>query len=133
MGQGLPARQRRVLERTECALRGSDPKLAALYSVFSRLTRDEEMPAIEQLRTSAMHAFAKLRPASHVRSSGRPPVRWRAVFFFPIALALAVTAIVFAVRSNPSGCAPVRSVAATKHIAKEKLCGPGMLTPITGR
>ena len=40
---GLPVRQRRVLERIESTLRGSDPKLAALYAIFARLNRDEEM------------------------------------------------------------------------------------------
>ena len=50
---GLPASQRRILERIENALRGSDPRLAALFSIFTRLNRDEEMPRIEQVRARA--------------------------------------------------------------------------------
>ena len=58
---GLPVRQRRVLERIENALRGSDPKLAALYAIFARLTRDEEMPRMEQMRHRALLTLARVR------------------------------------------------------------------------
>jgi len=47
---GLPARQRRVLEGIEDKLRASDPRLAAIFFIFGRLTRDEDMPRIEELR-----------------------------------------------------------------------------------
>jgi hypothetical protein len=122
---GLPVRQRRVLERIESALRGSDPKLAALYAIFARLTRDEEMPRAEQLRHRALLALAQLRLALaaigrrlHIRLAPRQ----RIVLFFPLALALAVTSIVFAARSSSGMCTPVKSVAATKTVAKTNLC-----------
>ena len=57
---GLPVRQRRVLEEIESALKGSDPKLAALYAIFARLNRDEEMPRIEELRHRALATLARL-------------------------------------------------------------------------
>jgi hypothetical protein len=47
---GLPARQRRRLENIEHKLRNSDPRLAAMFAIFGRLTRDEDMPRIEELR-----------------------------------------------------------------------------------
>lgn len=47
---GLPARQRRRLENIEHKLRSSDPRLAAMFAIFGRLTRDEDMPRIEELR-----------------------------------------------------------------------------------
>jgi Protein of unknown function (DUF3040) len=50
---GLPARQRRRLENIEHRLRSSDPRLAAMFSIFVRLTRDEDMPRIEELRHRA--------------------------------------------------------------------------------
>jgi hypothetical protein len=50
---GLPARQRRRLENIEHKLRSSDPRLAAMFSIFVRLTRDEDMPRIEELRHRA--------------------------------------------------------------------------------
>jgi hypothetical protein len=126
---GLPVRQRRVLERIESALRGSDPKLAGLYAFFSRLTRDEDMPRIEQLRHRAMRAFARLRPvpaaATAAGVGSRRPPTLRTMIFLPVVLALAVTSIVFAIRSTSSyGCAPVQQAAAAKYIAKTRLCRP---------
>jgi hypothetical protein len=122
---GLPVRQRRVLERIESALRGSDPKLAALYAIFARLTRDEEMPRVEQLRHRALQVLARIQlmlAAIGARLHFRLVPRQRAVLFFPLAIALAVTSIVFAARSSNGSCTPVKSVAATKSVAKSKLC-----------
>jgi hypothetical protein len=114
---GLPARQRRVLDRIESALRGSDPKLAALYAIFARLTRDEEMPRAEQLRHRALMVLAwlvRMPMAIGARLHFRLVPRQRAVLLFP----LAVASIVFAVRSSSGACTPVKSVAATKTVSK---------------
>jgi hypothetical protein len=46
----LPAAEERALTGIEQALRSRDPRLSALFSIFTRLTRQEAMPAIEQLR-----------------------------------------------------------------------------------
>jgi hypothetical protein len=46
----LPAAEERTLTRIEQALRSRDPRLSALFSIFTRLTRQEAMPTIEQLR-----------------------------------------------------------------------------------
>ena len=132
---GLPARQRRVLERIESALRGSDPKLTALYAIFARLNRDEEMPRIEQLRHSALAAFARLgvmRAAIAARLHVRLAPRQRAALFFPLAIAVAVTSIVFAARSNSgSGCVPVKTIAASKDLATSRLCrAPATMSPL---
>jgi hypothetical protein len=122
---GLPVRQRRVLEHIECALRGSDPKLAALYAIFARLNRDEEMPRMEQMRHSALVALIRLRiglAAIASRVHIRIIPRQRAVLFFPLALVLAVVAIVFAARSSSgNSCAPVRTAPAA-NLAKSKVC-----------
>jgi hypothetical protein len=124
---GLPARQRRILGRIESALRGSDPRLAALYSIFARLTRDEEIPRIEQLRHSVVLALsrARLRLASAGAMARRRLVpRPRAVLLFPLALCLAVASIVFAIRaSHGPNCTPVMQVSATSaHTPTSKLC-----------
>ena len=127
---GLPVRQRRVLEEIESALKGSDPKLAALYAIFARLNRDEEMPRIEQLRHKALVALARLRllPAAvgarlHIRRLFRLQPRQRAALFFPIAVTIAVVAIVFLARSTSgNSCAPIRAASAAHH--KSKLCKP---------
>jgi hypothetical protein len=122
---GLPVRQRRVLERIENALRGSDPKLAALYAIFARLNRDEEMPRIEQMRHRALLTLTRLRlRLAGLRPHFRLLPRQRAVLFFPLAIALTVTAIVFAARSSNSTCTPVKSVAAAKTTPNQQLCRP---------
>jgi Protein of unknown function (DUF3040) len=46
----LPASEERVLSRIETALLDRDPRLRSLFAIFTRLTRQEAMPATEQLR-----------------------------------------------------------------------------------
>jgi hypothetical protein len=58
---GLPARQRRRLENIEHKLRSSDPRLAAMFGIFGRLTRDEDMPRIEELRHRAAMLALRMR------------------------------------------------------------------------
>jgi glycerol uptake facilitator-like aquaporin len=122
---GLPVRQRRVLERIESTLQGSDPKLAALYAIFARLNRDEEIPRVEQLRHSALVAFIRIRLfltalpfRLHIRIIRRQP----AILFFPLAIALTVVAIVFAARSSSgNSCTPARTIGAA-NLAKPRAC-----------
>jgi hypothetical protein len=52
----LPHREERLLRRADHALRGSDPYLASMLSIFAQLTAAEAMPAAEQLRPQ--HAWA---------------------------------------------------------------------------
>jgi hypothetical protein len=130
---GLPARQRRVLERIEGTLRGSDPKLAALYAIFARLNRDEEMPRIEQVLHGARALLVRLR---HVTALLLTPITWlffrlaprqRAVLLFPVAIAVAVTGIVFAARSGSgNNCVPTRPASMSADAAKApKVCRTG--------
>jgi hypothetical protein len=127
---GLPVRQRRVLEQIESTLKGSDPKLAALYAIFARLNCDEEMPKMEQLRHRALLALARLRLIAvtvgtrlHIRRLFRLQPRQRAALFFPIAVAIAVMAIVLLARSGSgNSCTQVRTASAAQD--KSKLCRP---------
>ncbi|MGH3300813.1 MAG: hypothetical protein ACRDOK_03840 [Streptosporangiaceae bacterium] len=134
---GLPVRQRMKLDHIDRTLRGTDPRLAALYAIFARLTREEEIPRIEQLRHGVMARLAWLRLVLaaiarrlHIRFRFRP--RQRIVLFYPLAIALTVGSIVLAVRSGPTrSCLPVRSVAAAKNVAKSSLCRPpGYISPL---
>jgi hypothetical protein len=126
---GLPARQRRMLGRIESALRGSDPRLAALYTIFARLNRDEDMPRIEQLRHGVAKALARtrLRLAHAGAIVVRPLIpRRRAALLLPVALGLTVASIVVAAiwGSGPT-CAPVTPLAASStHSHSSKLCKP---------
>lgn len=133
---GLPVRQRRALERIESALRGSDPKLAALYAIFARLTRDEEMPGIEQLRRSTAAALARLwfaLTALVSRLRIRPVLRPRIVLLFPLAILIAAASIVLAIRSGSgNGCTQFRAMAATKYVSNSRLCTRNLSTVTVG-
>ena len=89
---GLPASQQRRLEKIEIMLRGSDPRLAALFTIFSRLTLDEEKPRVEQLRARAARLTG--RPAAMGRwlMPGRRG-RLRSALLFPAALVAVVSAV----------------------------------------
>jgi hypothetical protein len=132
---GLPVRQRMVLDRMDRTLRGTDPRLAALYAIFGRLTRDEAMPRFEQLRHGLMARLGWLRRVLGVISRPlhiRFRRRQRIVLFYPLAIALAVGSIVLAVRSAPTrSCLPVRAAAAAKNVAKSSLCRPQDYSPLT--
>jgi hypothetical protein len=132
---GLPARQRRILERIEGALRGSDPRLAALFSIFSRLNRDEEMPRIEQVRARAAILVARVscRLASIARWFGAPArAKLRAALFFPVALAIVASAIVVGARfPSANRCTAAPRAAGTAHnSARLKTCTPVAVNPV---
>ncbi len=136
---GLPASQRRILERIENALLGSDPRLAALFSIFTRLNRDEEMPRVEQVRARAAMILARVwyRIAAFARWLGAPRrAKLRAALFFPVALAIVATAVlVGGAFPNTGRCATaMRTQDTTQSSARSRICGPIIANPaILGR
>ena len=135
---GLPASQRKILERIENALRGSDPRLAALFSIFTRLTCDEEMPRIEQIRAKAAlflirirYRLVGVRPL--VRRTGR--ARLRTALFFPVALAFVAGAVLVGAgfpnaEPVPGGAGHGRHRA---DVSRSKICTPLTNPAILGR
>ena len=116
---GLPASQRRILERIESALRGSDPRLAALFSIFTRLNRDEEMPRLEQVRARAAIIAS-----------------WVGYLFFPIALAIVASAVLVGAGFPSSNrCAtPQRTTRVVPSADRARICTQGLVNPaILGR
>ena len=135
---GLPAHQRKILERIESALRGSDPRLAALFSIFSRLNRDEEMPGIEQVRARAAIILARVhhRVASVARWFGAPArARLRAALFFPVALGIVASAILVGARfPSANRCAAPRAAGTAHTTARANTCTPVIANPaVLGR
>jgi hypothetical protein len=122
---GLPVRQRRVLDGIESRLRRSDPRLAVMFAIFGRLTRDEEMPRIEELRRSAAVRLARVRfflAGIGRRLGGRIGTRYRMAVVFPAALVLMTLTIVLVARFGATTrCAPVTTVAAAKPHPRGKL------------
>ena len=126
---GLPASQRRILERIENALRGSDPRLTSLFSIFTRLNRDEPMPGIEQVRARVVVVFTWIhyRLMLFARWFGAPNrARLRAALFFPAALAIVASAVlVGAGFPSASRCSATSRPVGTAHTsARSKICTP---------
>ncbi len=136
---GLPASQRKILERIENALRGSDPRLAALFSIFTRLNGDEEMPRAEQVRARAAILMHRIfyRLALVCRWFGTPArARLRTALFFPIALAIVASAVLVGAGFPSSNrcAAPQRTTRAIPSTTRARICTQGLVNPaILGR
>jgi Protein of unknown function (DUF3040) len=59
----LPRRERRVLTATEAAVCRSDPALASMMAIFSRLAADEDMPAHERAPVTFARVLAAMMAA----------------------------------------------------------------------
>ena len=70
----LPACQQRALDAMESALEASEPRMKAMFAIFTRLTKDEEPIGVERLPR-------------------RRPLWRRSGFFYLLVPALAVMAI----------------------------------------
>jgi Protein of unknown function (DUF3040) len=57
----LPIGERRKLRRIERGLADADPRLAALYTMFGRLSRPEAMPRVERVRTVRIRRAGRVR------------------------------------------------------------------------
>jgi hypothetical protein len=140
---GLPASQRRILERIEFALRGSDPRLAALFSLFTRLNSSEDMPRVEQIRARVAVGVSRFLgpPARALAAATRwfsapRRARLRTALFFPVALGLVACAVLVG-SSFPSTnrCAAAPRAGRTAHSAarikpRSKSCTPVVANPV---
>jgi hypothetical protein len=121
----LPASQRRTLKRIDLMLRDSDPRLAALFSIFTRLTWDEEIPRIEEVRArlARFGSWIALRAGSARRRIPRPSAQVKAILLFPAALAALACAILLA-GSGPAAhrCAATFRAPANELIVKARQC-----------
>jgi Protein of unknown function (DUF3040) len=89
----LPVSEERALTGIEQSLLSRDPRLKSLFAIFTRLTWQEAMPSIEQLR----------------RRRWQPPAG--AVIL--LAVALIVGVIVLGSFASASGCGPAQKSAST--------------------
>lgn len=124
----LPASQQRILVKIEGRLRDSDPRLSSLFVIFGRLSRDEAMPWLEQIKPRPI--ADKMMPVVTLarRVSRRPAARVRALLLLPAALtamicALAIAAGFPAHRSSPAA----KSTVARELIVKTRICRLGVL------
>jgi hypothetical protein len=121
----LPASQQRVLNRIDRMLRDSDPRLVALFSIFTRLTWDEEMPRIEEVRARLDRFGGWIARCTEPvrRRIPRPSDRVKAILFFPAALAAVACALLLG-SSGPAAhrCAATVRAPASELIVKARQC-----------
>ncbi len=128
----LPARQQRTLDRIERKLVASDPVLHSWFAIFARLTRDEEMPRIEEVRARLARFGSWLARFGRWLARRTVPVRRRiprlsprakAILFFPAALAAMVgTLLVGASGPAMQRCATSVRMPATELVVKARQC-----------
>jgi len=132
----LPARQQRVLDRIERSLHVCEPHLTSMFAVFTKLTGDEEMPRLEELRPRSLPFPGwRKQPARPGRkgqtvtgggATGAAGARLRALLPIPVMLlVLASTVLVgLAIRSqSPCGSA-IRPPHTAAALSPPKICPP---------
>lgn len=88
----LPATQQRMLHQIECALQASDPRLAAKFTIFTRLAADGPI-GTERISTPRLRSRFRLRAG------------FRALTLIPVAIGLLITGIVLGGTAHgSSGC-----------------------------
>jgi hypothetical protein len=130
----LPATQQRILVKIEGGLRESDPALSSRFVMFTRLTRGEAMPGIEQIKPRLI--ADRLQPVVTVarRVSRRPAARVRALLLLPAALTAMLCALAISVgfpgthRGTPAAKAPH---ARELVVGKSKMCRLGIIRGAT--
>lgn len=111
----LPASQQRILDGIADALRISEPRLASMFAMFTRLTKNEAAPWREQLPRRRLR---DVLTAIKIRCSGRScGARWFALRLSQLALGLVLAGLVISMTSHrPAGCigSPTRARASAQ-------------------
>jgi hypothetical protein len=138
---GLPTGQQRVLESIAGRLAESDPRLVALFSIFTRLNLAEKMPWIEQV---AVRPIAdRLASIAHWFRwiARRPAARVRAMVLLPAALTAVACALTIAFgfpgsqRHVPGAKSPAARELVVKSrdlVTKSRLCRAMIRMPVLG-
>ena len=121
----LPARQQRILDGIGDTLRISEPRLAAMFAIFTRLHRNEPEPSRERLaRPMRATWLAALTgrlpdwPASGLRRN------WpRLLVLSQVAVAIIVLLLVAGLTAHaPPGCAGTRVARAAVSALRDQDC-----------
>jgi hypothetical protein len=112
---GLAAGQQRVLDGIERTLRSRDPRLASMFSIFTRLAGQDPMPRLEQLVPRGQAMAARVG-----RGLGRvcpPRFRLGAVMIVPVVLIVIVCFAVLGPLTRSPGCGSVPQARTTAALA----------------
>jgi hypothetical protein len=107
---GLPAVQQRVLDRMEGTLKASEPHLAAMFAIFSRLS------AGEPIRRESLAARRR-------RWWLRPGAALSVLVLVPIMFAVIITGVLLGGRSHAGTCAVGMPAAGTVPRQNQSGCG----------
>jgi hypothetical protein len=116
----LPACQQRVLEAIENTLQRREPRLTAMFAMFTRLNTSERIPRIEHLEVPPWWAWRRrgyLRPLSG-------PVALRAMLLIPLAAMLAVVAMFVSMNTSRAPCLPGPHAPVATSQSHTKTCPP---------
>jgi len=129
----LPPRQQRALHRIERSLHVREPHLRSMFAVFTKLTEDEEMPRLEELRPRPLplprwpkRPARPGRKAQTATGAGAAGARLRALLLIPVMLLVLAPGIVFglAIRNqSPCGSA-IRPPHTAAALSPPKTCPP---------
>lgn len=124
----LPPAQQRVLDSMAETLRANEPRLAAMFAIFTRLNKNEASPRREQLPRERRLRFRlrKISLMSRRRSGSRLHEFWlHMLIASPLAIAVVVVGLVFGLGSpSPApGCSTLPGVHVTaQHHAHQPRC-----------
>jgi hypothetical protein len=121
---GLPTCQQRILESIEGELAGSDPRLASLFGIFTRLFQAEAMPWFEQLTVGPAKDLLARLSARCRRLGRRPAARMRALVLLPAALTAMACALTlaFGFAGSQKSAPGANKPAARELVVKHPLC-----------
>ena len=88
----LPARQRRVLDGIEGALQASEPRMASMFAIFTRLAENDRSALPERLPRLRLRMGAGLR----------------AFVLLPVVFAMLITGVVLGGTARGSSCGGAR-------------------------
>jgi Protein of unknown function (DUF3040) len=110
LGMGLPAVQQRVLDRMEGTLKASEPHLAAMFAIFSRLSAGEAI-----VRESLAARRRKWWP--------RPGAALSVLVLVPVMFAVVLTGVLLGAPSRAGTCAVGMPAAGTMPRQGQPACG----------
>jgi hypothetical protein len=128
----LPVRQQRVLEGIAETLRLTEPRLTAMFAIFSRLTRNEPTPRREQLaaprRLACLAAILRWLPASprSARRRNGGKLGWQRVLILSqVVIGVVLLAVLIGISSHAAAAcksATQRVVAAAGPASHLRAC-----------
>ena len=124
----LPAGQQRILDGIADALRATEPRLASMFAIFTRLSKDEPPPRRERLAAAGPRALltAALRRPPRWDISDSRGTRRMMLLISQLAIAFIVIATLLGLSAHaPARCAAPRQAAAAAavHLACEAPVG----------